>query len=81
MVYVDLFVGCYLFYYYKIKVMTTKHYDRLNEGPIDEIDAAIWSGDMFHNRANIAAFREMMARWERGLKMCEDILSEVPEDE
>jgi hypothetical protein len=61
--------------------MTTKHYDRLNEGPIDEIDAAIWSGDMFHNRENIADFRSMMARWEQGLKMCEDILNEVPEAE
>lgn len=61
--------------------MTTKHYDRLNEGPIDEIDAAIWTGDMFHNRENIADFRSMMARWEQGLKMCEDILSEVPEAE
>ena len=48
---------------------------------MDEIDAAIWNGDTFHNRANIAAFREMMARWERGLKMCEDILSEVPEND
>ncbi len=48
---------------------------------MDEIDAAVWSGDTFHNRANIAAFREMMVRWERGLKMCEDILSEVPEND
>jgi hypothetical protein len=23
----------------------------------------------------------MMARWERGLQMCEDILNEVPENE
>lgn len=61
--------------------MTTMQYDRLNEGPIDEIDAAIWSGDMFHNRANIAAFREMMARWERGLQSAEDILNEVPEND
>jgi hypothetical protein len=61
--------------------MTTKQYDNLEAGPMDEIDSAVWSGDMFHNRANIAAFREMMARWERGLKMCEDILSEVPEDD
>jgi hypothetical protein len=59
--------------------MTTKQYNDLEAGPMDEIDAAVWTGDTFHNRANIAAFREMMARWERGLKMCEDILSEVPE--
>jgi hypothetical protein len=61
--------------------MTTKQYDNLEAGPMNDIDAAVWSGDMFHNRANIAAFREMMARWERGLKMCEDILSEIPEDD
>ena len=60
--------------------MTTIYYNRLDDGAMDEIDAAVWSGDKFHNRANIAAFREMMARWERGLKMCEDILSEVPEN-
>ena len=55
------------------------HYKHLEDGAMDEIDAAIWSGDLFHNRARIAAFREMMARWEHGLKMCEDILNEVPE--
>jgi len=61
--------------------MTTQHYNRLENGPMDEIDAAVWSGDMFHNRANIAAFREQMVRWERGLQMCEDILNEVPESD
>ncbi len=61
--------------------MTTQQYNKLEDGPMDEIDAAIWNGDTFHNRANIAAFRDMMARWERGLKMCEDILSEVPEND
>ena len=61
--------------------MTTKQYNQLEEGPMDEIDAAVWNGDMFHNRENIRAFREMMARWERGLQMCEDILTEVPENE
>lgn len=61
--------------------MSTHQYQTLEDGPMDEIDAAVWSGDMFHNRANIAAFREMMARWERGLKMCEDILSEIPEND
>lgn len=59
--------------------MSDQHYKRLEDGPIDEIDAAIWSGDMFHSRENIAAFRAMMARWEQGLQSCEDILNEVPE--
>ena len=61
--------------------MTTEHYKRLEQDPIDQIDAAIWNGDIFHNRANIAAFREMMTRWERGLQMCESILTEVPEND
>jgi hypothetical protein len=60
--------------------MTTLQYERLEDGPMDEIDAAVWSGDLFHNRDNISEFRAMMARWERGLKMCEDILNEVPEN-
>ena len=59
--------------------MTTLQYDRLEDGPMDEIDAAIWNGDTFHNSDNIAAFRKMMARWELGLQSCEDILNEVPE--
>jgi hypothetical protein len=54
--------------------MITSQYQRLEDGPIDSIDAAIFSGDMFHNRKNIAAFRAMMARWERGLKECEEII-------
>ena len=60
--------------------MTTQHYNRLENGAMDEIDAAVWSGDMFHNRANIAAFREQMARWERGLKEAEDILNEMEKE-
>lgn len=57
--------------------MTDKRYQSLEDGPMDDIDAAVWSGDMFHNRENIAAFRNMMARWERGLKEAEAILSEI----
>ena len=60
--------------------MTTRHYKRLEDGPMDEIDAAVWSRDMFHNRVNIAAFREMMARWEKGLKEAENILTEIEND-
>ena len=52
-------------------------YNRLENGPIDEIDAAIWSGDMFHDRENIASFRAMMARWEQGLQDAEELLDEV----
>lgn len=61
--------------------MTTSQYKKLEDGSMDEIDAAVWSGDTFHNRENIRAFRDMMARWERGLQMCEDILNEVLENE
>jgi len=57
-----------------------EHYKRLEDGPMDEIDAAVWSGDLFHNRANIAAFRAMMARWERGLKEAEDIVTEMEKE-
>ena len=57
--------------------MTNNQYDRLYYGPMDEIDAAIFSGDTFHNRANIANFRKLMVRWERGLKEAEDIVIEM----
>jgi hypothetical protein len=60
--------------------MTTIHYKRLEEDAMDEIDAAVWSGDMFHNRENITAFREQMARWEGGLKEAEDILNEMEKE-
>ena len=59
----------------------TIQYNRLENGPIDEIDAAIWSGDVFHDRENIAAFRTMMARWEQGLQDAEDLLDEVENGE
>lgn len=59
--------------------MTDQYYQRLEDGPIDDIDAVIFSGDTFHNRANIAAFRAIIARWERGLQDCENILDEIPE--
>lgn len=61
--------------------MTTTQYKKLENGPMDEIDAAVWSSDMFHNRKNIAAFRDMMARWERGLKECEQIIDEYNDDD
>jgi len=59
--------------------MTTLKYEQLKYGPIDEIDFAIWNGDIFHNRENIRAFRVMMAGWELGLQDAEDLLDEVEE--
>lgn len=57
--------------------MTDGYYNCLENGPMDDIDAAIFSGDMFHNRENIAAFRIMIARWERGLKEAEEIVTGI----
>lgn len=60
--------------------MTNRCYQRLEDGAMDDIDAAIWNGDLFHNQDNIDAFREMMTRWERGLQSCEDILNGILEN-
>ena len=57
--------------------MTTPAYNRLNDNQIDDIDSAIWSGDTFHNPANIAAFRAIMKRWEHGLQEAEEILNGI----
>lgn len=38
------------------------------DDPIDQIDAAVFSGDTFFDKDARAQFRDMMARWERGLK-------------
>jgi hypothetical protein len=47
---------------------------------MDEIDAALFTGDVFHNRDNIKAFREMMARWERGLQDAERIVRDMEQE-
>jgi len=60
--------------------MRIQHYNRLENGPMDEIDAAVWSSDLFFVRENIAAFRDMMARWERGLKEAEDVITEIEKE-
>jgi hypothetical protein len=57
--------------------MTTAQYLRLDQGPIDEIDAALFNGDMFFNRENIQALREQLARWERQIAVCEQIANEI----
>lgn len=61
---------------YKERYNMATAYTRLDEGAMDEIDAAMFSGDIFHDRENIANLRAMMARWEKGLKECEEILLE-----
>jgi hypothetical protein len=55
-------------------------YKNLEEGPIDEIDAAVFCGDLFLNRQNIEDFRKQMARWERELVSNEAILDSTEEE-
>lgn len=49
-------------------------FDRLEEGAIDEIDAALFTGDTFLNRDHIRRMRDYLARWEQGLQEMESIL-------
>lgn len=53
-----------------------KAYARLEQGAIDEIDAAVFSGDMFMNRYNREDFIQMMERWTRQLKVWEELENE-----
>lgn len=53
--------------------MITNAYKQLEDNPIDAIDAAVFTGDMFMVRANREHFREMMRRWEAELKSYEEI--------
>jgi len=46
----------------------------------DEIDAAIFTGDEFHDATARKELRDYMARWERELKVLEDIDKQVPGD-
>jgi len=48
-------------------------YARLETGPIDEIYAAVFTGDVFLNQSNREDFIRMMERWERQIKSYEDI--------
>ncbi len=50
-----------------------KAYARLEDGAIDEIDAALFTGDIFMIQSNRDDFVRMMERWERQLKVWEDI--------
>lgn len=58
----------------KINAQRAMHaYSKLERGAIDEIDAAMFTGDMFALQANREDFIRMMERWERQLKVWEDI--------
>ena len=48
-------------------------YYRLERGAINEIDAAMFSGDMFALQSNRADFIAMMDRWTKQLKVWEEI--------
>jgi hypothetical protein len=50
-----------------------KAYDRLESTAIDDIDAAVFSGDMFMFEGNRIEFRAMMDRWESKLIQYEQI--------
>jgi hypothetical protein len=54
-------------------------YSRLENEAIDEIDAAVFSGDMFMLEANRILFREVMDRWESKLIQLEQIQREADE--
>jgi hypothetical protein len=51
-------------------------YEELVDGAIDEIDAALFSGDTFHDEEAIEDFRRIMERWERRLVEIKSILDE-----
>jgi DNA repair exonuclease SbcCD nuclease subunit len=38
-------------------------YVRLEMGAIDDVDAAVFSGDVFHDEENRKRFRKMLERW------------------
>jgi hypothetical protein len=51
-------------------------YNRLSDTAMDEIDAAVFSGDMFMLEKNRIEFRTMMDRWESKLIQLEQIQRE-----
>lgn len=47
----------------------------------DSIDAAVFSGDSLYNRESISEFRQLLERWERGLKDIESVIEEMEKDD
>jgi hypothetical protein len=54
----------------------TEAYVRLEHGAIDDIDAAVFSGDMFSDKDNREDFLRILKRWETELKNWEAIDNE-----
>ena len=48
---------------------------------IDEIDAAIFSGDTFLNEENHAKMQKMLNRWQRGLNEHKETIEELKNEE
>ena len=51
------------------------------EESIDNIDCALFTGDMFLNMENIKILREAMVRWEKELKSNVEMLDEKNQKE
>lgn len=45
--------------------MISEAYVRLEAGPIDDVDAAVFSGDIFHDEEARVEFRKYLERWTR----------------
>lgn len=55
-----------------------RQYEKLMENQIDDIDAAMFSGDTFMDTEVVADFRSMMARWDKQLKVYEELMYTLP---
>lgn len=51
------------------------------EEAIDEIDAAIFTGDAFINAENIKEMERMMTRWQRGLDSHKELIADIALEE
>jgi len=43
----------------------TQAYKRLDDEHLDAVDAAVFSGDVFHDEDNRKEFRKLLERWTR----------------
>ena len=46
---------------------TTNELDAHIEDALDEVDAALFSGDKFHNKESVERLEYFINRWQRGL--------------